>query len=85
MKRITTCVGIDLARRAKHKALVVGADEAQRIAQGQSVEGPPLPAGDDKAPLCRAYSLAGDFLAVMVYDNDARRWRPKKVFAPAQI
>ncbi len=66
-------------------ALVVGAEEAQRIAQGQSVEGPPLPAGDDKAPLCRAYSLAGDFLAVMVYDNDARRWRPKKVFAPAQI
>ena len=27
MKRITTCVGIDLARRAKHKALVVGADD----------------------------------------------------------
>ena len=66
-------------------ALVVGAEEAQRIAQGRSVEGPPLPAGDDKAPLCRAYSLAGDFLAVMVYDMDARRWRPKKVFAPAQI
>ncbi len=27
MKRITTCVGIDLARRAKHKALVGGADD----------------------------------------------------------
>jgi tRNA pseudouridine55 synthase len=61
-------------------ALIVGANDARRIGQGQAVVGDP-PSGEDGGDLCRAYSLAGDFLAVMAYDGEHRLWRPKKVFA----
>ncbi len=37
--------------------------------------------GKDGALLCRAYSLDGDFLAVMAYQPETGLWRPKKVFA----
>jgi tRNA pseudouridine55 synthase len=60
-------------------AMIVGARNAQRIRQGQAVVGEP-PAGSGTA-LCRAYSLDGDFLAIMAYHPASKRWRPKKVFA----
>lgn len=62
--------------------MVVGAQDAQRIRQGQAIvwEQPPDGAA---AALSRAYSLDGDFLAVMAYHPPSERWRPKKVFAPA--
>jgi tRNA pseudouridine55 synthase len=61
-------------------ALIVGAEDARRIGQGQAVAGDP-PSGEDGGNLCRAYSLAGDFLAIMAYDGERQLWRPKKVFA----
>jgi tRNA pseudouridine55 synthase len=64
-------------------AMIVGADDAQRIVQGQPVAGkPPSPDGDE-VPLCRAYSLEGDLLAIMTYHPATGRWRPRKVFARA--
>lgn len=31
---------------------------------------------------CRAYAEGGSFVAIIVYDGEARLWRPEKVFAP---
>jgi tRNA pseudouridine55 synthase len=62
-------------------AMIVDADRARRIVQGQAVAGEPPAAGEGGVPLCRAYSLDGDFLAIMAYDAAAGQWRPKKVFA----
>jgi len=68
-------------------AIVVDSGEKQRLVQGQ-----PIPAGaaagghgpGSTAPeaegWARAYSSDGDFLAIVAYEADARRWRPKKVF-----
>ncbi len=62
-------------------AIVVGADDARRIRHGQSVLGGPPPGGNGREPaLSRAYDLDGDFLAILSYDLEAERWRPKKVF-----
>jgi tRNA pseudouridine55 synthase len=61
-------------------ALVVGERDARRICQGQAVQGaPPMPPGN--GAMCRAYSLDGEFLAILTYDAVAESWRPKKVFA----
>jgi tRNA pseudouridine55 synthase len=62
-------------------AMIVDADRARRIVQGQAVTGEPSAAGEGGVPLCRAYSLDGDFLAIMAYDATTGQWRPKKVFA----
>jgi tRNA pseudouridine55 synthase len=62
-------------------AMIVGADDAQRIVQGRAVAGQPPAAEGDGSTLCRAYSFAGDFLAIMSYHAETERWRPKKVFA----
>jgi tRNA pseudouridine55 synthase len=64
-------------------ALIVGAEGARRIGQGQDVPGEPPEAGGREPVLGRAYSLDGEFLAVLAYDAEAACWRPKKVFAPA--
>jgi len=62
-------------------AMIVGADEARRIVHGQPLS------GDQPAPtetaLCRAYSIHGDFLAIMSYEPERGWWHPKKVFASA--
>lgn len=60
-------------------AMLFGAEESRRIAQGQAVRGGPPADGQGNA-LCRAYSLDGDFLAVMVYHPETGQWRPQKVF-----
>jgi tRNA pseudouridine55 synthase len=67
-------------------AMIVGADDARHIVHGQAVRGdPPVvdQAGGDLtgAPLYRAYSLDGDFLAIMAFHAASGQWRPKKVFA----
>lgn len=64
-------------------ALVVGADKARRIAHGQAIPGEPPAAGSDGS-LGRAYSLDGDFLAVVAYHAESSLWRPRKVFASQQ-
>ncbi len=63
-------------------AIVVPGGEAQRLVQGQ-----PVPAGaaagpgaPESAGWARAYSSSGDFLAIVVYEEEAGRWQPKKVF-----
>ena len=61
-------------------AMIVGADDAQRVVTGQAIEGNP-PAARGEGLLHRAYSLDGDFLAIMAYHASSGQWRPKKVFA----
>jgi tRNA pseudouridine55 synthase len=61
-------------------AMVVSADHARRIAQGQAIEGD-APACGDGSRLCRAYSLDGEFLAIVEHRTSTERWHPKKVFA----
>jgi tRNA pseudouridine55 synthase len=63
-------------------AIIVGAQDAQRIRQGQAIDCEQPPPGT-AAALSRAYSLDGDFLAIMAYHPPSQRWRPKKVFSPA--
>ncbi|MGC9335197.1 MAG: tRNA pseudouridine(55) synthase TruB [Anaerolineae bacterium] len=66
-------------------AMVVGAEDARRISQGQAVrdtvhDGVPKDDGSGHA-LWRAYSLDGEFLAIMDYDPETGVWQPRKVFA----
>jgi tRNA pseudouridine55 synthase len=62
-------------------ALIVGAGNAQRLVQGQAVLGePPTSSDKGEAALRRAYSLDGDFVAIVAYDPAAALWRPRKVF-----
>jgi tRNA pseudouridine55 synthase len=62
-------------------AVVVDAGQARRISQGQAIERAGAEDKDEDDSLWRAYSLDGDFLAVMDYDPESGVWRPKKVFA----
>ena len=62
-------------------ALVVGADKARRLISGQAIEATMPGPEEDGTLLWRAYSLAGDFLAIVSFDRGSGRWRPKKVFA----
>jgi tRNA pseudouridine55 synthase len=64
-------------------AMIVGAEVARQIVQGQAVRGGPSANNGDEIALCRAYSLDGDFLAVMSYHAPSGQWRPRKVFAQA--
>ena len=64
-------------------AMVVGQEEARRIAHGHSV-GDRLSDGVRAGDRCRAYSTSGDFLAIMTYDGALELWRPTKVFASAE-
>jgi tRNA pseudouridine55 synthase len=62
-------------------ALVVSAEKAQRLVQGQAIEVSEPGVDEDDALLWRAYSLDGGFLAVVSFDRASGLWRPKKVFA----
>ncbi|HSR31320.1 MAG TPA: tRNA pseudouridine(55) synthase TruB [Anaerolineae bacterium] len=62
-------------------AILVGSDDARRIAHGHPIPGDPPPNDHDRVVLHRAYSMDGDFLAVMAFHADSGQWRPKKVFA----
>jgi tRNA pseudouridine55 synthase len=62
--------------------IVVGAEDARRIVHGQAVQGEPPVQGDEAGRvLCRAYSLDGDFLAIMAFHAASGRWHPTKVLA----
>ncbi len=62
-------------------AMIVGREDAHRIAQGQPLRGEPPDTDEHEPVLSRAYSVEGDFLAVMTYHAETGLWRPKKVFA----
>jgi tRNA pseudouridine55 synthase len=62
-------------------AIIVSAEDGRRIAQGQSIQADPPGGRENGDGLCRAYSLDGDFLAIMTYHAPSQRWRPRKVFA----
>jgi len=61
--------------------LILGADDVRRIVQGQEVDSPPPENYEDHSSVYRAYSMDGEFLAVMSYHAATGRWRPMKVFA----
>ena len=66
--------------------MIVGAEDARHIVHGQAVRNAPsvvehAVSEPHEVPLCRAYSLDGDFLAIMTYHAASGQWRPKKVFA----
>jgi len=53
-------------------------DTAERVRQGQQVEGPqPV-----KGPLSRAYGPDGRLIALLQYDPEQEIWQPRKVFRP---
>jgi tRNA pseudouridine55 synthase len=60
-------------------AMVVNADRARRIAQGQAIQYDE-PVRGDGSSLCRAYGPDGEFLAIMEHRPSSERWQPKKVF-----
>lgn len=62
-------------------AMVFGGEEARRIGRGQAVKGRP-PTEEEGMALCRAYSLDGDFLAILAFQPETGLWQPKKVFGP---
>ena len=71
-------------------AMIVDAEDASRVVQGQGIPGDPPASGDPAgrpsstgSSLRRAYSLDGAFLAIVTYHAASGLWRPKKVFAPA--
>lgn len=59
------------------RALVLTDEQAQALTHGQ-----PVAAGvGAEGEMARAYSLAGDFLALVCYNPSQDRWLPVKVFA----
>jgi tRNA pseudouridine55 synthase len=60
-------------------AMVVNADQASRIAQGQAIDSDG-PVRGDGSLLCRAYGPEGEFLAILQHRRSSERWQPKKVF-----
>ncbi|MFQ5340081.1 MAG: tRNA pseudouridine(55) synthase TruB [Anaerolineae bacterium] len=63
----------------EYEALIVDQSTAERIRHGQMIDAP-QPAN---TPYARAYSQDGRFIAIMRYEEPARRWQPHKVFARA--
>jgi tRNA pseudouridine55 synthase len=63
-------------------AIVVGTEEASRIAHGQALPAEWHVADGEGATLCRVYDPDGGFVAVLAYHSATKQWRPKKVFAP---
>ncbi|GAB4404284.1 MAG: tRNA pseudouridine(55) synthase TruB [Anaerolineales bacterium] len=57
-------------------ALILTAEQAQALEHGQPVEAAPGAGGQ----LARAYTLAGDFVALVCYNDAQGRWLPAKVF-----
>lgn len=57
-------------------ALILTGAQAQALGCGRPVEAPPGADGQ----LARAYTLSGDFVAVVCYNERQERWLPVKVF-----
>lgn len=65
-------------------AMIVGAEDRERIVSGQGVTYPTPDGGRVEPTMLRAYDHEGEFLAIMAYQGSSGkqgRWRPKKVFA----
>jgi tRNA pseudouridine55 synthase len=62
-------------------AMIVGVEDARCLVHGQAIQGEPPAKELDQLLLHRAYSLDGDFLAILTYHGASGQWRPKKVFA----
>ncbi len=58
-------------------AIVVSSEQAQALRHGRPIE---RGAGEENE-LARAYTLDGDFIALVRYDKPTGRWMPHKVFA----
>lgn len=63
-------------------AIVVGAEDARRVLHGQAIQADVPEMGEDGNLLCRAYSIEGDFLAIVTFHARTGKWQPKKVFPP---
>lgn len=63
-------------------AVILGPERAISIRQGKGLAMTPSPSGEAGAVLCRAYDLAGEFLALGNLDHRAGWWQPHKVFKP---
>ena len=60
---------------------IVDAPTEKRIRHGQQVKVFPNGGPGEKEGLCRAYSQAGDLVAILRHDPQTGLWQPKKVFA----
>jgi tRNA pseudouridine55 synthase len=64
-------------------ALILGPEDARRVVHGQTILAPAPLHGPS---LRRAYSAAGDFLAVLSFDPQTGSWKPVQVFlAPESV
>jgi tRNA pseudouridine55 synthase len=63
-------------------AVILGTERAICIRQGKRLEMAAAPSADSAPVLCRAYDLAGEFLALGRLDRQAGWWQPHKVFKP---
>lgn len=66
-------------------AVILGPERATSICQGKGLAilaTTPAPSGGAEPVLCRAYDLAGEFLALGQLDRHAGWWQPHKVFKP---
>lgn len=59
-----------------YEAMIVNEEKAKRIRWGQQIEGE----GKISTHLCRAYSVEGELIALLQYDQRTGLWQPKKVF-----
>jgi len=57
------------------EALILDREKEKRVRHGQSIPGEPA-----KTPFLRAYSIAGEFVALLAFEEGL--WQPKKVFQP---
>jgi tRNA pseudouridine55 synthase len=92
LEQFTAAVAIDAWRAMvlpidaglKHfPACALGAQESRRVRSGQPLPATLIAAPKDK--LCRAYAAQDAdkrLLALLKFDQDARLWRPHKVFHP---
>ncbi len=60
-----------------YDAMRVDEERERKLRQGQQIE------GEASTTLCRAYSLGGNFIAIVQYDPSTQLWQPKKVFSKA--
>lgn len=63
-------------------AVILGPERATSVCQGKGLAIGAAPSGDTGPVLCRAYDLAGEFLALGQLDRRAGWWQPHKVFKP---
>jgi tRNA pseudouridine55 synthase len=65
-------------------ALILNREESRRLVQGGRVPASaPAEEGGREGALARAYSLDGEFLAIVAYRQESGEWQPQKVFATA--